>query len=77
MCIYVNNWIIWLYRRNEHNIVNQLYFNKINITPPTPKHTTITCYPLELLRIRNLGVPWLGSSGSGSLEVVPLRPDQG
>ena len=28
MCIYVNNWIILLYRRNEHNIVNQLYFNK-------------------------------------------------
>ena len=24
------NWITLLYSRNQHNIVNQLYFNKIN-----------------------------------------------
>ena len=28
ICINVYNWVILLYRRNEHNIVNQLYFNK-------------------------------------------------
>ena len=27
-CIYVSNWITLLDSRNEHNIVNQLYFNK-------------------------------------------------
>ena len=29
-CIYMYNWITLLYSRNLHNIVNQLYFNKIN-----------------------------------------------
>ena len=29
-CIYVYNWITLLDSRNEHNIVNQLDFNKIN-----------------------------------------------
>ena len=29
-CIYMYNWITLLYCRNQHNIVNQLYFNKIN-----------------------------------------------
>ena len=28
-CMY--NWITLLYSRNQHNIVNQLYFNKINL----------------------------------------------
>ena len=29
-CIHMYNWITLLYCRNQHNIVNQLYFNKIN-----------------------------------------------
>ena len=28
MYMYMCNWVMLLYRRNEHNIVNQLYFNK-------------------------------------------------
>ena len=27
-CVYMHNWITWLYSRNYLNIVNQLYFNK-------------------------------------------------
>ena len=27
-CLYMYNWITLLYSRREHNIVNQLYFNK-------------------------------------------------
>ena len=27
VCIYIKNWIILLYSRNQHNIVHQLYFN--------------------------------------------------
>ena len=27
ICVYIYNWITLLYRRNYHNIVNQLYFN--------------------------------------------------
>ena len=30
--VYMFNWITLLYIRNDHNIVNQLYFNKINYT---------------------------------------------
>ena len=30
VCVCVYNWITFLYRRNEHNTVNQLHFNKIN-----------------------------------------------
>ena len=30
VCVYVYTWITLLYSRNEHNIVNQLYFNKRN-----------------------------------------------
>ena len=29
--VFMDNWITWLYSRNEHNTVNQLYFNKINL----------------------------------------------
>lgn len=27
-CIYVYNWVTWLYSRNQKNIINHLYFNK-------------------------------------------------
>jgi len=27
-CVYMYNRIIWLYNRNDHNIVNQLQFNE-------------------------------------------------
>ena len=30
--VHVYNWITWLYRRNWHNFVNQLYFNKFKKT---------------------------------------------
>ena len=37
-CIYTYEWVIWLYSRNWHNIVNQLFFNKkkffLNIMDP-------------------------------------------
>ena len=40
--VYVHNWIILLYSRSNHNIVNQLYINKI----------------LEMkLKTKNIGVP--------------------
>ena len=30
-CICMDKWITLLHSRNEHDIVNQLYFNKINL----------------------------------------------
>ena len=34
-CMHMYNWITLLYSRNEHNILNQLYFNKINLKEET------------------------------------------
>ena len=40
--IFQENWIIWLYTRNEHNTVNQLYFNKINVNTEIEKKLQIS-----------------------------------
>ena len=38
---YKYNWVTLLYRRNEHSLVNQLYFHKIKTKNKKPKPTSI------------------------------------
>ena len=55
-CIYVYNWVILLYSRVWHSIVNRLDFSKRYINTHTQK--TLSFYYLMLLWVRNREAQW-------------------
>ena len=62
----MRNWIILLYSRNEHNIVNQLYFNEKKIKKTNFSFRIIIDWQdvakvIEILHIFHPGIPNDGS----------------
>ena len=59
------NWITLLYSRNQHNIVNQLYFNKINFFKKLSMHPRVKSTPLSIM----FKAIWLSAGWSCLLQI--------